>query len=324
MTKYLFLLLKVALSAGLVWYAFHRIDFASAWAAMAAIPAMALGVALGLMFLQTLLSSFRLQELLRQMGWQYRVGPALNTVLVGAFFSQTFISFLGGDAMRVWRMVGAGVPGVIATKSVVLDRISGLGGMVALMLIAMPLLVPMLDNLEIRLVLFAFTACILGGVLGVFLLRRLPEPRKDRGLLSRLARFISLGLEIARSGRGLFYVLGLSLLIQVANVLILFELAQGLSIRVSLVNCFVFMPTVLFLSMLPISFAGWGVREGAMVAMLAIVGVPAHESLALSICFGVCLVFVSLPGGVLWFANKAGIGNSNESVASAQVRASVR
>jgi uncharacterized membrane protein YbhN (UPF0104 family) len=66
----------------------------------------------------------------------------------------------------------------------------------------------------------------------------------------------------------------------------------------------IFMPTVLFLSMLPISIAGWGVREGAMVGALAVVGVPAHQSLALSICFGLALVFISLPGGLIWFLSR--------------------
>jgi uncharacterized membrane protein YbhN (UPF0104 family) len=56
--------------------------------------------------------------------------------------------------------------------------------------------------------------------------------------------------------------------------------------------------------MLPISIAGWGIREGAMVAALSVIKIPSHQSLALSICFGLCLVFVSLPGGVIWFLSR--------------------
>jgi uncharacterized membrane protein YbhN (UPF0104 family) len=184
--------------------------------------------------------------------------------------------------------------------------------MVALVLITLPLLVPMLDSLEIRLGLLAFAASILGGIFAVYVLRRLPEHWTRGRVLGRLSRFTALGLDIARSGRGLLYVLGLSLLVQVTNVLILFILAHGLSIHLGLAHCFVFMPTVLFLSMLPISFAGWGVREGAMVTALAVVGVPSHQSLALSICFGLGLVLVSLPGGILWFASKSGLGRPVE------------
>jgi hypothetical protein len=82
-------------------------------------------------------------------------------------------------------------------------------------------------------------------------------------------------------------------------------MARGLRIEIGLWNCFVLLPTVLFLSMLPISVAGWGVREGAMVAALSLVGVPGHQSLALSICFGLCIVAISLSGGAVWFASRS-------------------
>jgi len=74
--------------------------------------------------------------------------------------------------------------------------------------------------------------------------------------------------------------------------------------EVSFTSMMVLVPPVLLISMLPISVAGWGVREGAMVVALNLVGAPAHQSLALSICFGLCLVAISLPGGVLWFISR--------------------
>ena len=304
MAKTLVLLVKIVLSAGLVWYAFHRIDFSSAWSTLVSIPATALLVAVVLLLLQFALGAYRLKELLGQQGQKYATGAALDACLVGAFFSQTFISFVGGDAMRIWRMVRAQVPGTIATKGVLLDRLSGFAGVVAVVLVTIPFLVPMLKSVEMELGLLLIALAVLGGIFSVFLLRRLPERMTKGRVVGTLSRFASLGLDIARSGRGAVYVFGLSLLIQVANVVVLYFLARGLSIEISLGQCFVFMPTVLFLSMLPISVAGWGVREGAMVAALAIIGVPSHQSLALSICFGLCLIFVSLPGGVIWFLSR--------------------
>lgn len=304
-TKYLLLLAKIALLIGLSWYAFHRIDLASAWATLVAIPFSALLFAVAILFLQFLLGAYRLRELLGQMGHKYRLTATLDANMVGAFFSQTLISFIGGDAMRIWRMIRAHIPPATATKSVLLDRISGFAGIVAIVLMTMPLLVPMLQSIEMKLGLFLIAAGVLAGIFSVFVLRRLPERIRTGRILGGLWRFASLGLDIMRSRRGALYVLGLSILIQVANVLILYALGQGLSIHMSLGLYFVFMPVVLFLSMLPISIAGWGVREGAMVAALAVVGVPAHESLALSICFGLCLIFVSLPGGLIWFVSRS-------------------
>ena len=60
------------------------------------------------------------------------------------------------------------------------------------------------------------------------------------------------------------------------------------------------MPPVLLVMTLPISIAGWGVREQAMVAAFALVGVPGEGALALSIMFGLMGLITGLPGGVVW------------------------
>lgn len=302
LTRYSILLAKIVLLTGLAWYAFRKIDLASAWTTLAAIPPSAVISALVMLFLQFVIGSYRLRELLRWMGYRYRLATALDAIMIGAFFSQTFVSFIGGDAMRIWRMTRTHVSASAATKSVLLDRISGFAGIVAFVLVTIPLLVPMLQSIEMKLGLTLIAAGVLAGIFSVFVLRRLPARIRTGPLLGGLWRFASLGLEIMRSRRGAWYVFGLSVLIQAINVLVLYILGKGLSINLALSQYFVFMPIVLFLSMLPISIAGWGVREGAMVAALTVVGVPAYESLALSICFGLCLIFVSLPGGVVWFA----------------------
>lgn len=46
--------------------------------------------------------------------------------------------------------------------------------------------------------------------------------------------------------------------------------------------------------------AGWGIREGAMVNLLSMVGVAESDALALSIIFGLITVLTALPGGLIW------------------------
>lgn len=52
--------------------------------------------------------------------------------------------------------------------------------------------------------------------------------------------------------------------------------------------------------MIPISIAGWGVREGAMVVGLGLVGVSSSTALSVSLLFGGVLVVVGLLGGLIW------------------------
>jgi hypothetical protein len=51
---------------------------------------------------------------------------------------------------------------------------------------------------------------------------------------------------------------------------------------------------------LPISIAGWGVREGAMVAAFGLIGVSQEGAVVLSLLAGILAVVACLPGGLIW------------------------
>jgi uncharacterized membrane protein YbhN (UPF0104 family) len=61
-------------------------------------------------------------------------------------------------------------------------------------------------------------------------------------------------------------------------------------------------PPVTFIQLLPVSLAGWGVREAALVVALGSFGIPAEAALATSILMGLCLILTSLPGGLIWIS----------------------
>jgi glycosyltransferase 2 family protein len=58
------------------------------------------------------------------------------------------------------------------------------------------------------------------------------------------------------------------------------------------------------IAMLPISLAGWGVREGAAVVAFGALGLPADQALAASITFGLTVAGVSMLGGVIWLVDR--------------------
>src|SRR5262249_43076316 len=51
---------------------------------------------------------------------------------------------------------------------------------------------------------------------------------------------------------------------------------------------------------IPISIGGWGLRELAVVSLLASYGVAPRRTLLLSVCFGLALGFCSLPAALIW------------------------
>jgi hypothetical protein len=77
-------------------------------------------------------------------------------------------------------------------------------------------------------------------------------------------------------------------------------LAVGLAAPVSLLDCLVLVPPVVLVATLPISVAGWGAREVAMITVFGLIGVPVAQATALSVLFGLSGLLIALPGGFFW------------------------
>jgi hypothetical protein len=60
---------------------------------------------------------------------------------------------------------------------------------------------------------------------------------------------------------------------------------------------------VLLVATVPISIAGWGVRESSMVVAFGYAGLAQSDGLTLSILFGLVSFAVGAIGGVIWIAS---------------------
>lgn len=291
---------KLAISAGLIWYAFSKIDTASALAEILELTPLAAFGGLVLFFTQLGVASSRLRELLAALDRRLTMLASFDAVLIGAFFSQTLISFVGGDAMRIWRITGKKIPIGDAARAVLYDRVLGFVGMIVLIVAGLPVLFQVVQDKRVHAAILLLVGCAVAGCILLLSLHKLPATWSRLRAFHFAAELSRMGHELLRIPARMLLLLGLSVVIQVLNVLTIFVFAQGMGAQIDLMTCLALVPPVLFLSMMPISFAGWGVRESAMIAALSAVGVPASQSLAMSICYGLGLIIVSLPGGMLW------------------------
>ena len=60
---------------------------------------------------------------------------------------------------------------------------------------------------------------------------------------------------------------------------------------------------VMLLATIPVSIAGWGVRESAMVLAFSYAGLAESDGLIVSILFGVVNLAVGAIGGIVWVAS---------------------
>ena len=190
-----------------------------------------------------------------------------------------------------------------AVNGVMLDRVATVLGLVLLVVIAVPFFTDRVGEADARWIIPADLILALGGIVGLIALMVLDN------LPLRFAHFrLVRGLAaLAADTRAVFLspwhavkVMVISL-VGHANVAFgVYLIAVSLDLGVTWVDCMVLMPPVLLLMTLPISIAGWGVREAAMVTAFGLIGVSNEGAVVLSVTFGLAAVFMALPGGIVW------------------------
>jgi uncharacterized membrane protein YbhN (UPF0104 family) len=92
----------------------------------------------------------------------------------------------------------------------------------------------------------------------------------------------------------------MSLCIHLLSIISVYLLSISMGLNIIWTDLLLIIPLVIFFVALPISIAGWGVREGVMVLGLGYLGVASEEALALSIVFGLSTLIISIPGSAIW------------------------
>jgi len=85
---------------------------------------------------------------------------------------------------------------------------------------------------------------------------------------------------------------------------------QSIEAPVLFGQIFQLVPPVMLITMVPISIAGWGVREASMGLAFGYAGLMANEGVNISLLFGAVYFIVGAVGGLVWIlsAEKAAQG----------------
>lgn len=294
-------LIKLAVSAILVIFLVRRVDADELLRHLLGVDRLAIAAAILILAALSVLQTVRWRVIIRALGGQLSLVAAWLIVLIGMFFNQTLPSTVGGDGMRIWRAHKAGLKVGPAASGVVLDRLAGMAGLLVVAALGLPVLFSVVGDSLAR---WAIPVVIGAGACGYAVLLTI-----DRVPAAFLRwRVFSWAVPFAADSRRVFLIrrtsaaiLGLSIVNHLALALLVLIIARGLGIAVGVLECLVLVPPVLLVSTLPVSIAGWGVREGAMVTAFGFVGVAESEAVALGVLFGLAVLVVGLPGGLIWF-----------------------
>lgn len=287
-------ILRVSVSLAILYLIFYNVDVAATLERIAGLDWRALLAATVLLVVTMALHTKRWLIVLSSAGYSWKFRSAFGEMWIGYFFNQLLPSSVGGDGIRALRQYRFGVPAVTAVRAILTERVFGFIACTLLGIIAVPV---MLSMAPVAPATVAVGITVAMGLVGILVLLH-----ADSRLLGFLPRRFAYELRLVgdalrnRSSSAAAMAVSFAMQLCIAGTIGILSLGLGVDAS-PVVVALLFQPVTL-ITLVPITLAGWGVREGALVAVLSAVGVSGADALPLSLCFGAMLLLVSLPG---WF-----------------------
>jgi uncharacterized membrane protein YbhN (UPF0104 family) len=257
-------------------------------------------VTIASIWLSLVLISFRWQAILTILTKKkIPLSVLFKLVFVGFFFNQGLPSTIGGDIYRMIALKKYDISKKNTVTSVIMDRFFGLIALLLLAFIGFILNWELLKISNLKNIFILSSVVILSFVTLFILFSRL---KKD--LLPKLNFILEFAGDFVKLLKckplKIFTISSLSMFI---SILPFYWISIDLNISLSMVGIFTVVPIVFLAGALPISFAGWGMREGLLAFLLKFYSVPTEQALAISILFGIFQLFAALPALALYLTN---------------------
>jgi glycosyltransferase 2 family protein len=302
MRRILLSTIKILISGALLYFSLRKTDLSGLAARIINVESMGwIALAIAATFLQIFIGVLRWREISAECGAPIETRQAMRFNLIGAFFNQTLPSSIGGDAVRLWLVARAGAGWRAATYSIFVDRAIGLIALAIIIVASLPWSYRLITDPNGRSALLLVDFAALAGGIGFLVLGVLPWPWLKRwwGTHHVHACAVIANRVIFSSDRGP-KVAVLSALVHVLAVVIAWCVVQSIAAPVVFSQVFQLVPPVMLITLLPISIAGWGVREATMGLAFGYAGLMANEGVNVSLLFGAVYFIVGIFGGLVW------------------------
>jgi uncharacterized protein (TIRG00374 family) len=247
-------------------------------------------------------SCLQWQSLLTADGIFIRFGRLVKLCLIGIAFNHFPPTSRGGDAVKALYVGRESRNPAASASAVVMTRITGFLGM---MLVAVPGIL-LLPGRHWRVALaFALLTVLVGGMIaGAFYaatsLDWLKRSRFDGNFPVKKAIKFARALRASSRPRTVWTATAFGIYLWITGCLNYAAFGVALGLSVPLYLYFIAIPLSSLVTYLPISFGGYGVREGVLTLAFTSMGVAAPTALALALLVDIQTLLFALAGGVLY------------------------
>ena len=248
------------------------------------------------------IAAVRWSALARPIGFVFPISLFVWRFFEGMFFSLCLPTSIGGDVVKAYRLANSTHGRLLAGCTVLADRLTGLAALgilagVAILQTEFSLGLAATVAIGVSL-LSAVIALIWLGVGSLnHLLALFPEQHAARRFIAQLLPY---QLQPSLMPRAV----GWSLVVQAGGAVAVGLMARALGVSLPLAVWFAVVPLVALAMVLPISISGVGIREGGLAMLLAPLGVPAEQAVAIGLLWFLSTILSGVIGGVLFLLDR--------------------
>ena len=212
------------------------------------------------------------------------------------FLNQVMPGGVVGDVSRAWRQARVQTrqrePAGPAVRAVIFERLSAQAVMTAVALVSL-LALPVIVNRGSRLVLFGA-----GAVAVLIVIAMVVWMRRQSSAQSLVGQVLA-DLAAAHLSGPVFAAQLVSAAIVVGTYLATYlTAARAVGMDTPLPVLLPLVAPVLMSMLIPVTVAGWGLREGAAAVLWGAVGLTAADGVLVSVAYGLLVLIGSLPGAL--------------------------
>ena len=292
------ILIKLLVTIILLYYLFNNADFNVITNNLSLISIDTIIIVLIYLTLQIFLTAYRLEIIFKTLNINMNYLKLLKINYIGQFFNQTLPSTIGGDAVRLLYIKNNNISWLNSVCGIFYDRYLGLLSLFLIISLFLPSISELLADKLLFNSILSFTISGLASVIIVIWANKILF-FFNYSLFRKIRTVLLHGKTILFSKYLTFHIFLISIAIHLIGILAIYTLSCDFEMGLKYVDFLIIMPFVFLFSSLPISIAGWGTRESAIVYSLGLMSINSSSSLILSVTFGIMIMIAGLPGSFL-------------------------
>jgi len=240
--------------------------------------------ALGVTVLQVMASGWRWRFTASRLAVDLPLRRAVSEYYLATFLNQVLPGGVLGDVSRAWRHARSEDTVLPSVHAVILERLSGLIVMASVAVVSGLFLVRTVSLAAVILI-----GVIVGAAYAVRRVTHFPAAEQfTKDARTALLEGPALPIQLVTSG-----------LVVASYLLVFLMAARSVGVDTSATLLLMLAGPVLMTMLVPVTVAGWGLREGAAAALWSVLGMTPLDGVAISVAYGLLVLISSLPGAVV-------------------------